>query len=101
MSRSQNFTVFTGSSIPIRWITSDESKKVIEAYSVGASILSKTDESEIAVLTVERETVGMYKTTIDTTALGLAKGTYVIEFRAVVNGFNRTQRDFLNVRFTF
>jgi len=101
MSRSNNFTVFTGSSIPIRWITTDDTKSVIEAYSIRASILDKAGENELALLSVERETVGLYKSTIDTTALSLNKGIYVIQFACVINGYNRILRDFLNVKFTF
>ena len=100
MKGSQTFRVYYGSTKNLRWIVYDDSKQVVEGTSVSAEILDTSDKSVLNVLEVVREDVGIYSAVVDTTALGLDIGKYLIEFSCLAGGQNKVKRDFLSVRYT-
>lgn len=99
MIRSKTYPVFLGSSRTIRWFTYNDDKVTVEANSVSARILDKDTQEVLNTLSVVRENVGIYSAVIDTTALGLEVGTYVIEFGCIVYGQNKRLRDWIKVKY--
>lgn len=100
MNRSKAFPIFLNSTRNIRWFVYDDAKRTLEANSVSAKILNKDTKEILNILDVLREDVGVFSATVDTAALGLTAGTYIIEFSCVAGGNNKAKRDFIKVKYT-
>lgn len=99
MIRSKTFPIFLNSTRNIRWFVYDDAKKTLEGNSVSAKILDKDTKEALNVLDVTRENVGVFSATVDTAALGLTAGTYIIEFSCVAGGNNKAKRDYIKVKY--
>ena len=99
MTRSKTFPIFLGSSRTIRWFVYNDDKVTVEANSTAARIINKDTYDILNVLAPVRENVGIYSAAINTTALGLETGTYIIEFSCLVAGQNKAIRDYIKVKY--
>lgn len=98
MATSNAFTVFQGSTIVLRWAFYDTSKRFVEATGLICSVYSN-QQIKLCENPVVRQDTGVYTSTIDTSALELAAGEYIVELIGVANGLGIAQRDYLIVKF--
>ena len=94
--RTRTFEVFTGSTKGLKFEVVDQEGNFINATNATANLYD-ADMTLISALELVNDSTGIFKTIIDTTALGLTAGKYVIEFSCVANGNTYKRRDYLYV----
>ncbi len=94
---SRTFYVFTGSTKGFKWMIRTRDRVLVEGFNVEAELLNEDMDVEIANLTVVREDLGIYHATINTAALALDPGTYVVRFHCNADGNDYVQVDYLKV----
>ncbi|MHA1329512.1 MAG: hypothetical protein ACTSR2_00410 [Candidatus Hodarchaeales archaeon] len=94
--RARTFEVFSGSTRTLGYYVLDAQNSPLSAASAEAKLYD-ADMNFIANLELLRESDGVYKVTIDTTALSLSEGKYIVEFSCIANGNTYTRRDYFLV----
>lgn len=97
IARTRTFEVFEGSTCTIAYYVVDAEGNALDAESASGKLYD-SNMSVLATLDLLEDTTGVFKTTIDTTSLGLNEGKYIIEFTCLANGNSYARRDYLNVR---